>query len=80
MTAVPTVVNLGIYLGNGVVLIAGRGGGSGEGLPYKSKLTLYSKFVVPDDYGCIVPERYTIEEGGELVIEGSGVFMVIDNN
>lgn len=79
MTNTPTIVSLGIYLGNGVILIAGRGGGSSEGLPYRSKLTLSSRFVVPDDYGCIVPERYVIEDGGELVIEGSGVFMVVDN-
>ena len=47
-------------------------------LPYPTKLTLNQPFKVEDDYGCVVPERYVIGESGELTIEGSGVFMVVD--
>jgi len=80
LTDNPTTVPIGISLGNGVILIAGRGGASvGTGLPYITNLTLTIPFTIPDGYGAIVPDRYEIVGNGQLIIEGSGVFMIVDN-
>ena len=51
-----------------------------QGLPYKTKLTLSTQFIVRSNEGCIVPERFEILPEGELIVEGDGVFMVADSN
>jgi len=51
-----------------------------QGLPYKTKLTLSTQFVVHEDEGVIVPERYEILPGGELIVEGDGVFVIADSD
>jgi len=80
LTTEQTIVPIGVCLGNGVILVAGRGGGGGSiGLPYRTKLSLTSKFTVPSDYGCVVPDRFVVDTGGELIVEDGGVFIVVDN-
>lgn len=51
-----------------------------QGLPYKTKLTLSTQFVVHDDEGVIVPERFEILPSGELIVEGDGVFVIADSD
>lgn len=80
ITTTRTPVSIGYSLGNGLILVTGRGGSGAEsGLPYRTKLTLTTRFEVGDDEGCIVPDRYVVATGGELIVSGTGVFMVIDN-
>ncbi|RLF66469.1 MAG: hypothetical protein DRN30_02065 [Thermoplasmata archaeon] len=50
-----------------------------QGLPYKTKLTLHETFIVKDDEGCIVPDRFIVADDGELIVEDNGVFMVVSN-
>lgn len=50
-----------------------------QGHPYKSKLILdnLNVFRVESNYGCVVPERYTIEDNSELIIEDDAAFVIV---